>query len=668
MADPQPIKQEIKVDYDGKGVEQAVSGLDKVEQNTESTAKATATYAAEADRLTRELTELATVEDRYQRAVEAGAEETEDSRRESEQRRQSIERLSREVAEAESHEDRLNRELRESVGAHRQAGDAADGSARQIRAFGTVTEKAKTAVAGFLVGLVGQQGLQIVFDQLEESTEAFNRRLEENIRLTREAAEARLNYVALKGIETPEDVAFIGQAATFAGRDQGEIARSLAQFKSQFPNASDADIKRLTAELASQGQVSSADLDDIAPGLAAIYRKTGDARIAGNLFQQGLTEAGEADPAKFADAVSKFLAISESIANLDTGQGVGFAAAATGLGVGTDESITGLSNVVYALLGQGTPEGREIREREKIDTEDFTVALSQVVAAIEAGRITGPELELLGGREAAPFFGALADPKIFESLIASATRVDQVEDIDGRLGQDKAEGITESSRVQDLHLLLKQIESQAKFDRSNDGRALTVASVRSELARQLEQQVSQEQIAPFESERVLKAFDTYISYGNDPRAALFKAARVSDGYNLPLGVNDVIPSFPPLFGADPSIRSEGRGLTDSVIDRIEQGPETDPQRLLDTIDAPASTPDAAEPLSAAGDTATHELLARLIGAVERLAFPGPGNSPAADPFGASAGASGGGGVTINGDVYTHGDPALDGLADAYRHA
>ena len=225
-------------------------------------------------------------------------------------------------------------------------------------------------------------------------------------------------------------------------------------FKSEYPDATPEQINRLVLELASSGQTTDAPLADLAPGLSAVFRKTGDPRVARNLIQQGQDEAGEADPAGFAQAVADILAISESIGGLDTGQGVGVAAAATGLGIATREAVTGFRNVIFSLMGQGTPDGQEIREREGIDDKDLLLALRQITERVQAGSITGLELELLGGKEAAPTFAALADPDIYAGFAAKVQRVDAAEDYTGRISQNKAKRITGSSKVQSYNLLI----------------------------------------------------------------------------------------------------------------------------------------------------------------------------------------------------------------------
>ena len=259
------------------------------------------------------------------------------------------------------------------------------------------------------------------------------------------------------------------------------------------------------------------------PGLSAVFRKTGDARVASNLIQQGQTEAGEADPAAFAQAVADILALSESIGGLDTGQGVGVAAAATGLSIDTRQAVTGFNNVMFSLMGQGTPEGRKIREREGISDTDLLLAIGQITERVQAGSITGPELELLGGREAAPTFAALSDPDIYTGFAAKVQRVDAVEDFAGRISQDKAERITGSSKVQSYNLLIKQIVAEEDANRSNDYRALQIEAARKALSLKLNKRVQREEVVPLESDRIKAAFDLYISRGLSIEAALNKA-------------------------------------------------------------------------------------------------------------------------------------------------
>lgn len=102
---PDPIVQQIKVDYDGRGVEEAAGDLGKVgEANerasglTKKAARETESYAQQLDRLQGELRDVATNEDRYTASLQRGEQETEASSDASRERRAEMERLSREIA------------------------------------------------------------------------------------------------------------------------------------------------------------------------------------------------------------------------------------------------------------------------------------------------------------------------------------------------------------------------------------------------------------------------------------------------------------------------------------------------------------------------------------------------------------------------------------------
>ena len=450
----------------------------------------------------RELADLHRVEQRYERQVQETGQADDKATRAHDARTRRIERLSNALAIHKKNQDSVN----ESVN------QAAQSQSKFAIASGEVISSITALAAGFTGGL----GINSLFDEYNKKIEANNRLLEENARIVRENAESRLDLAALKGVETPEDVAFIDKAAAFAGRRPGEIARVQTQFQSALPTDTEENIRRLVVELASAGQTSSAPLGELAPAFMSIYRLTGDARVSGNILQGAIEAAGEADPARLAQEIQKFVGIGKQIGGLDDATSVGFAAAGTGLNLPNEIATTGLKNVIFALRGRGTPEGVKVLEREGVPRDNVVAGLVEIQQAYASGRISSAELEAIGGREAAPVFAELSNAQTLKRFIDSVQIVKQAAKSEGRLSQEKIESIVGSSDAQRLNLLSKQQESATEAIKGAD-----VIAAESDAAIQIVERVVAERIAsgeitPYRGEAIRETFKRMIGRGYDP--------------------------------------------------------------------------------------------------------------------------------------------------------
>lgn len=493
-----------------------------------------------------------------------------------------------------------------------KAGEAAAGAAEKTRDQGEATDEAKgktgeasaelghltnalginlASITGMVGGIVGVGGLIAAYQQWLENIEAVNQRLQENAQIVRDNAEARLNFVALQGVESAEDVERIDAFAAFAGRSPGEIARVQGSLRSQFPNASSQDISNLTLEVAAASQLTDASPTELAQGLSVIFREVGDARVAGNIFQEAIQQAGEAEPGRLAQEVGKFIGIGSQIGGLDAGEAAGFAAAGTGLGLPNEEATTGLKNVLFAIRGRGTPEGNEILDGLGIDRENVINALQQISAARQAGQIDDAQLEAIGGREAAPVFAALSDPIKLQNFLASVGAVDAAEDFEGRIVTDKAESIFTPGSIQSANLLIKQLEAQTESVRASDQRAARVAEARAALElrlAELEQNADDpiRGVTAADSKVILEEFDFQTANGASIEEALERAEQ-RDSSRVNVGR---IPSFVPFVGdrnfvigqpGTTETRSRENLITDPVLRSIEEGPQIDPEAVID---------------------------------------------------------------------------------------
>lgn len=482
----------------------------------------------------RKLEELLRVQDRYANELRSGTAATDASERAERERLALIDRLSREVAEAEDHQARLNRELRQSVQAHRQVSDTGEDLAETQSVLSEAADSVGAAFTGLATGMLASQGVNAVFEEYEARIEATTEALKRNATAASAAAESRLNLVALRGVEDPADVARLDQLGAFSGRSAGEVARASAVVQSQLPQAGGADRDALLVELAVAGQQTTSDLQTLIPGLVGIFKQVRSegiddpARVAGNLFQAAVEQAGQDDPGKLSDAINRFLGLGKELGGLRTSESVGFAAAGTGLGLGSDDrAITGLTNIIFALRGRGTPEGVEILDREGIERgqdADLLAAIRQLSGAVQAGRVTAAEVEAIGGREAAPAIATLSDLSKLQDFEDQVAFVVAAGEREGRIGTDKAEALFLPNSPQGLNLQSKQASAATEAIRAADTNALRIATARQIFERELAEREQQGTLTPRETEIKLNEFDRQIGKGTELEQALTLAA------------------------------------------------------------------------------------------------------------------------------------------------
>jgi len=561
MPNPDPIKQEIKVGYDDKGLKDAArdtkalgEATQKAGDQTEKASRKTRTHEQKLRDMKEELTRLTRVEDRQERQLNetqrAEVRATEASKR----RQARIEKLSRALAINKQNQDRAT----ESV---KRSSTAVSGNAAAQGQLAGASRLALGGITSMAAGLTGGLGLNALMQELNERIEASNRLLRENAQITRENAEARLDLAALSGVEKPETVAFIDKVAGFAGRRPGEIARTQTQIQSALPTATERDVRGLVVELASAAQTSTSPLPALAPAFLSLFRLTGDPVKSGNLLQGAITAAGEADPARLSQEIEKFVGIGKQIGGLDAGTNVGFAAAGTGLGLPNEIATTGLKNVIFSLRGRGTPEGNKVLDREDIPREVLIEGIKAIQKAVEEGRISNAELEAIGGREAAPVFAALADRETLKRFLDSVQIVIDAGESDTRLSQEKAEGIVGSSPIQSLNLSAKQQESATESIKASDIRAARTEVARATMERVIAQRLK-EGMEPFRADDILEEFDRIVALGVFGEDNLTFAAHKASFDSTSLFSKLTGPSFPHEF-------------EDAVEKVLSDGPETD---------------------------------------------------------------------------------------------
>ena len=562
MTQPEPIKQRIEAELERTGFNDAARAIkelgDAAEKSGDQAAKSVPKLQTREQQLAEQrqrLEQLIRSEVRYEDAMREGKAVTDRAVEASKRRRREIDKITRSLRDEDRIQQRVNNTVRQSSKAKSELSDAA--------------KFALGGVSSLAAGFAGSYGLNAVVEEFNRHIEASNRLLRENAGLTRENADARLDLAALSGVEDAGSVAFLDRVAGFAGRRPGEIARVKTQIRSGLPTATDEQVNSLVVEIASKAQSTSAPLTSLAPVFLDIFRRTGDARVSSNLLEGAITAAGESDPAKLGQEISKFLGVGEQIGGLDTATSVGFASAGTGLGLPNELATTGLKNVAFSLRGRGTPEGNKVLDREAIPRDDLVAGISAIQQAVSAGRITNAELESIGGREAAPVFSALADEQTLNRFLDTVQIVIDAGESPGRLAEEKAVGITGSSPIQSLNLLAKQEESKTESVKSGDVLAARVSAARAIMERVIAERQAQGELNARQGERILDEFDRLTGLGTTGLLELPHAAHRASRHGASLG--DLV--FGPV--ADPRFREEvERGLfggPDTSVDEVFGG-------------------------------------------------------------------------------------------------
>ena len=258
---------------------------------------------------------------------------------------------------------------RKKTDATKEAGNQAQVAGEKNEGLAGALAAVQSGAMGFVSTLAGAAGLNALMAEYQQRIAAVNQSLIENAKLTRDAAQARLDLVALKGVEKKEDVLFIDQAAAIAGRGAGEVARTMAVVQSRLPNASDEQIKELVGAIAYKGQQTEAPLAQLAEPFINLFQETKSARTASNVLEETIKQAGEVDPGKIGPLMAKVMGTARSVGKMSTGEAAGFTAAATGLGLVNEVAVTGVEKLILGIRGKAGVEGpgAEIMDREGID-------------------------------------------------------------------------------------------------------------------------------------------------------------------------------------------------------------------------------------------------------------------------------------------------------------
>lgn len=372
---------------------------------------------------------------------------------------------------------------RQQATATDRSADAQDRESKELRSAGqnaiqaergwSMLTAAKTrmigAMTGVVAGLVGASGVSAALRTVEQD-------LERTTQKSREFAEASLNLQYLNESFNPQERAFVGQAAIAAGRQPVEMIRAFAGLKSRFPGESQENVQALMMEVAQTARTTDAPLSDLTNSFATIYQFTGNAQQSQNILRESIIQAGSDNPAVLAPLMARFMGIGQAV-GLQPGQSAGAVAAATGLGLSPEVSVTGLTNVALALQGKGTPEGAKILRKLGIKQGDDLFGTLEKLSG--AGLKTG-QLESIFGREGLPVASQLSDANQLADFLAKVAKVQEASttsrDLTGEAiaDQEAADPLTAANQR------IKELEARIAMQQNQDVEALRFDQLRKE--------------------------------------------------------------------------------------------------------------------------------------------------------------------------------------------
>jgi len=545
MADPKPIQQKIDVKADTSGADQAERALDELKGATR----------------------------------EAG-QETEKATRATRQNEDAMESSAR---------------------ATRRAGSETDKTADKKGFLARTADALKGSIGSLVGGIIGFGGAVAAFQAWREEIEQTNQRLIENEQIVRRSAEARIDLVALRGFEDPEQIKELDRLAVFSGRSVGEAARLATVTQSILPDGTYTDDQRseFLQEVAIQGQTSSASLTEIAGAIYPLIVEGLTARQASNLYQTGIKQAGEPDPAQFGQSAARFVSVGREVGGLDVGEAVGFAAGATGLGLDRSEAETGLKNLVLGIRTPNNEDSKALLERLNISDEtDLQDALRIISESYAGGDVSKQDLVNLSGREGLAVTLKLAREETLAAFTNRVSIVDAAEDLPGNIAAEQSANINKPGTIQGYNLLAKQAEAGEAATRASDVKAARRSAAKKQLARLLTEKVKAGELSEADTVAIQTEFDYQLAQGKSIEAAIDIAEQQQSGVHADIPIPDGAfkaslnrVNLNPLKFLGGTTRGQDDFLKDDLIDRLEEGPELPESVDQSSMIAPADRDD-----------------------------------------------------------------------------
>src|SRR3990172_2182488 len=305
--------------------------------------------------------------------------------------------------------DEAIRKLRDVSGAEnelehqtRRAGGAAEQASRDAG----LLDRAWGAIRGQLLGLVAPfAGIGALTTVLRLNSEA----MAENVRLSRELAQAQRDLLFLSTAGSAAELAAVQRSAEIVGGEGArvELTGAFAQFKSQTANLSEQQRLGLWQQMIETSLTTATRPTELVELFTRGRNFVQDPQQLQNIIAQTIIESPESNPAVMARLLPRVLPIGAAV-GLQPAETAGLLAFAAGQAGSADEGATGLRNIIAALQGRGTPESQKILAGLDLPQGmNFFGQIAALTAAQAAGRLSLGELEAIGGRENLALFSSL---------------------------------------------------------------------------------------------------------------------------------------------------------------------------------------------------------------------------------------------------------------------
>ena len=411
MTDPTPIQQRIDILANTQGAGEVSAALDKLKgqyedeaRQAELSARAAQRKEQQASRLADRLRTLTTSQAAYEKQARDGVQLDDKAVEVAKRRELQTDRLSRAIAREEDRQADVNRRMREAVETHRQFDDSGqkvqrrtDGMSSDMQLLGG---RLGVAAGGFslLAGsMVAGKGIEALMRGVEKATEDANERLEENIRLTNEAARATLNLHGLNLTFDQGNEELVTAFSNASGRDFAESAGLLTQFRSSTAALSREEQDKLFIEgLLPLAIATDGDLGPAAKFFGRISSLADDPTEIKNIIGLGVQLAGESDPSQFLDNAGELL-VPGADAGLQPAETLSLLSYASGK-IETSAARTQLRNILTRfqsdpdtqekLAALGVPEGAGFYEQlEALSETDFGAEQAVDLVGVENSTI-----------------------------------------------------------------------------------------------------------------------------------------------------------------------------------------------------------------------------------------------------------------------------------------
>jgi hypothetical protein len=581
MADPDPIQQRIKIEADTSGAREASEATDQYQKQVEESGQAI-------DKATQS-------EERHEKAVDESTKAKRDAKR-----------------ATDDHSDAM----KSGEQSNESFGSTLSDLTRDL-------DKATFGLASMAGGFVGAGGLVAAFEAGNRAAEKTIERLQKIVDLANEAARATLDLHAVNQTFDEGEEKMVEALANMTGRDFGEMAGVLTQFRS-----SNAHLDRETQDQLIQGSLvplmmsTDKDPSSLAKFIGRVSSTTSDPREINNLVNESISLAGEGDPSAYLGAAGELM-VSGRSAGLEPAETLALLGFASGR-FETAESKTMLRNVFSGLSADPVLRGKLAEMGISTDGDPL-----DIIRRMQAAGFESEQTVELFGKENAP---------IVDAMMAEMGTVNRfVEDTQAAvMGSDQAnaylQDLTKNSpRHANALKILQQQQQLQSLERRQAEQAQDYQIARNAVEFELEEAVQRGEIDASAKEARLKEFDRLASGGPDFRRRVRGTLRDKYSRDTPLDqidYNDVLLEAADLVG-------KGGGLISDVLpggnsstavplrEAVKESLETPPDLPTPAPDRRPSTPPAIQQGSAGslGQAAGSEVLlpaiSQLIATSER---------------------------------------------------